>query len=99
MSPCPLERDLDRILGIGAVMTDEDGDLQEAVVVLGDEILECDDARRFGSPETGAFNHHTLLTHRLAVSGQRTGKDRGQTRLRAIQTSSVGHCRAQALVA
>ena len=70
VSPRPLERDLDSVFRVGAVATDEDGDAQEPVVVLRDELFERRDARRVASSEPGSLHHHTLLTRRLAVSGQ-----------------------------
>ena len=62
VSPGALERDLDGILGVGAVAADQDGDAQEPLVAFGYELLECLNARRVASSEPGALQHHTLLT-------------------------------------
>jgi hypothetical protein len=67
--PGAFERELDGILGVVTVGTDQKGDAQESLVVLSDELLESRNACCFASSKTSSLHHHTLLTRRLAESG------------------------------
>ena len=71
MPPGPFKGGLDSILSVPPVSADQDGDPQQAVVLLLHELFESHDARRAAWPKPGSLHPHTLLTHLLADFGSR----------------------------